>query len=445
MTTLERFLTYVTTHTASSEETSRTPTTDCQFTLSRELERELNELGVSGVCVDEHAYVYGFLPATPGMENKPSIGLIAHIDTIPDFPGENVKPQIIENYDGGDVVLGSSGRVLSAAMFPHLPSLKGQTLITTDGTTVLGADDKAGVAAIMSALQTLIEERRPHGRVAVCFTPDEEVGHGAALLELERLGADFAYTVDGEELEEINFETFNAAGARFAISGVNIHPGSAKNMMVNASHVAMEIDAMLPATDRPEHTEGREGFFHLTEMHGAVDHATLDYIIRDHDAAVFAARKELLRRAEARINEIYGPGTADHASLSYIIRDHDAAVFAARKDLLRRVEARINETYGAGTVSLTIRDQYRNMAEVLCEHKEVVELAERAIRRVGLTPIRVPVRGGTDGAQLSFRGLPCPNIGTGGYACHGPYEHITLERLETAKEIVLGILDENCQ
>lgn len=405
MTTLERFLTYVTTHTASSEDTSRTPTTDCQFTLSRELERELNELGLSGVYVDEHAYVYGFLPATAGCENKPCIGLIAHIDTIPDFPGENVKPQIIENYDGGDVALGSSGRVLSAAKFPHLPGLKGQTLITTDGTTVLGADDKAGVAAIMSALQTLIKEKRPHGRVAVCFTPDEEVGHGAALLDLERLGADFAYTVDGEELEEINFETFNAAGAHFEITGVNIHPGAAKNMMVNASHVAMEIDAMLPATDRPEHTEGREGFFHLIEMHGAVD----------------------------------------HASLSYIIRDHDAAVFAARKDLLRRVEAQINEIYGADTAVLTIRDQYRNMAEVLGDHMAVVELAERAIRRIGLKSVRVPVRGGTDGAQLSFRGLPCPNIGTGGYACHGPYEHITLERLETAKEIVLGILDENCK
>ena len=363
MTTLERFLTYVTTHTASSEDTSRTPTTDCQFTLSRELERELNELGVSGVYVDEHAYVYGYLPATPGLEEKPCIGLIAHIDTIPDFPGENVKPQIIENYDGGDVVLGSSGRVLSTAKFPHLPGLKGQTLITTDGTTVLGADDKAGVAAIMSALQTLIDEHRPHGRVAVCFTPDEEVGHGAALLDLERLGAAFAYTVDGEELEEINFETFNAASARFEINGVNIHPGAAKNMMVNASHIAMEIDAMLPATDRPEHTEGREGFFHLIEMHGAVD----------------------------------------HASLSYIIRDHDAAVFAARKDLLRRVEARINEIYGAGTAVLTVRDQYRNMAEVLADHMEVVELAERAIRRVGLAPVRVPVRGGTDGAQLSFR------------------------------------------
>ncbi len=380
MTTLERFLTYVTTHTASSEDTSRTPTTDCQFTLSRELERELNELGVSGVYVDEHAYVYGYLPATPGLEEKPCIGLIAHIDTIPDFPGENVKPQIIENYDGGDVVLGSSGRVLSTAKFPHLPVMHGH-------------------------VQTLIDEHRPHGRVAVCFTPDEEVGHGAALLDLERLGAAFAYTVDGEELEEINFETFNAASARFEINGVNIHPGAAKNMMVNASHIAMEIDAMLPATDRPEHTEGREGFFHLIEMHGAVD----------------------------------------HASLSYIIRDHDAAVFAARKDLLRRVEARINEIYGAGTAVLTVRDQYRNMAEVLADHMEVVELAERAIRRVGLAPVRVPVRGGTDGAQLSFRGLPCPNIGTGGYACHGPYEHITLERLETAKEIVLDILDENCR
>lgn len=212
MTTLERFLTYVTTHTASSEDLSRTPTTDCQFSLSYELEKELNELGLSGVYVDEHAYTYGYLPATPGCEDKPAIGLIAHLDTIPEFPGENVKPQVINNYDGGDVALGSSGRVLSVEMFPHLKELKGQTLITTDGTTVLGADDKAGIASIMSALQTLIEEGRPHGRVAVCFPPDEEVGHGAALMDLDRMGADFAYTVDAEELEVINMETSTPRG-----------------------------------------------------------------------------------------------------------------------------------------------------------------------------------------------------------------------------------------
>ena len=324
MTALERFIKYVKVHTASAEDTAETPTTARQFDLSRLLEREMTELGLQEICVDEHAYVYGALPATPGCEDRPAIGFIAHLDTIPDFSGENVQPQIIENYDGGDVVLGTSGRVLTAETFPHLPALKGQTLITTDGTTVLGADDKAGIAAIMTACETLIREKRPHGRVAVCFTPDEEVGHGAALLDLERFGADFAYTVDGGELEQINYETFNAAAAKWEITGFNIHPGGAKNKMINASLVAMEINAMLPAGEIPAHTEGYEGFFHLTDMSGNVERATLHYIIRDHDAAHFAARKETMRH----------------------------------------IEAFINEKYGAGTAKLSITDQYRNMAEI---------------------------------------------------------------------------------
>ncbi len=403
MTALERFIQYVKVHTASAEDTEATPTTERQFDLSRLLEKEMRALGLEEVYVDDHAYVYGALPATKGCEEKAAIGFIAHLDTIPDFSGENVKPQIIENYDGGDVVLGGSGRVLSVENFPHLPSLKGKTLVTTDGTTVLGADDKAGIAAVMTACETLIRERRPHGRVAVCFTPDEEVGHGASLLDLARFGADFAYTVDGGELEEINFETFNAAGAKWEIEGFNIHPGSAKNHMINASLVAMEINAMLPAGEVPAHTEGYEGFFHLTDMSGTVEKAALHYIIRDHDEAHFAARKETMRHIEALINEKYGPGTA----------------------------------------KLTITEQYRNMADIVREHPEILRLAEAAIRRVGLEPKAAPIRGGTDGAQLSFRGLPCPNIGTGGYACHGPYEHATAEGLETAAQIVLNIIDEN--
>ena len=403
MTVLERFIQYVKVHTASAEDSADTPTTARQFDLSRLLEREMRQMGMQEVFVDEHAYVYGCLPASEGCADKPAIGFIAHLDTVPDFPGNDVKPQIIENYDGGDVKLGESGRVLTAESFPHLPALKGQTLITTDGTTVLGADDKAGVTAVMTACETILRENRPHGRVCVCFTPDEEVGHGAALLDLKRFGADFAYTVDGGELDELNYETFNAAAAKWEIEGFNIHPGSAKNKMINASLVAMEINAMLPAGDIPARTEGYEGFFHLTDMSGGVDKATLHYIIRDHDAARFAARK----------------------------------------DTMRHIEALINEKYGAGTARLTLTDQYRNMAEIVTQYPAIIRLAETAIRRLGLEPKAAPIRGGTDGAQLSFRGLPCPNLGTGGYAFHGPYEHATAEGIEGAAQIVLNIIDEN--
>ena len=401
----ERLIRYAKVHTASSEDLSRTPTTERQFDLSRLLAREMIEMGLSEVYEDEHAYVYGVLPATPGLEDRPCIGLIAHIDTIPDFSGENVKPTLHPNYDGKDVVLGESGRVLSVSQFPHLSGLKGHTLITTDGTTVLGADDKAGVAEILTACERVMEEKLPHGRIAVCFTPDEEVGHGAALLDLDRLGADFGYTVDGGILEQINFETFNAAAAHWTVNGFNVHPGSAKNTMVNASLVAMEINAMLPSGDVPEKTEKYEGFFHLTDMQGNVEKATLDYIIRDHDAAAFRVREEMMRH----------------------------------------IEALINEKYGAGTAQLSIREQYRNMAEILSDRMEIVELAERAIERAGLTPERVPIRGGTDGSQLSFRGLLCPNLGTGGYGFHGPYEHITAENMDKAVEILLNVLALNAE
>lgn len=401
MTALERFLIYVKIHTASSENLERTPTEEREFDLSRVLEKEMKNLGFERVFVDEHAYVYGFLPATPGCEERPCVGFIAHLDTIPDFSGENVNPQLIENYDGGDVRLGESGRVLTKDVNPNLPKLKGHTLVTTDGTTVLGADDKAGIAAIMTACERILAEGRPHGAIAVCFTPDEEVGHGASLLDLERFGADFAYTVDGGELDEINFETFNAASAKWEIRGFNIHPGSAKDKMINASLVAMEINAMLPAGAVPEKTENYEGFFHLTDM----------------------------------------SGTVEKAELGYILRDHDANGLAEKEKLMRLIEKQINEKYGAGTARLTIREQYRNMAEKLSAHMEIVELAEKAIRAIGLEPVRVPIRGGTDGSQLSFRGLLCPNIGTGGYACHGPYEHTSAENLDGAARLVEAIVD----
>ena len=399
----ERFINYVKVHTASAEDLSRTPTTDCQFDLSRMLAKEMEELGMGNVYVDEHAYVYGSISASEGYEDKPCIAFIAHIDTIPDFCGENVQPRLICDYDGGDVVLGDSGRTLSVKDFPHLPSLKGQTLIVTDGTTVLGADDKAGIASILTACERIINENIPHGKIAVCFTPDEEVGHGAALLDLERLGADFAYTLDGGELNEISYETFNAAAAIWEVNGFNVHPGSAKDTMINAILVAMEINSMLPAGDVPSMTKNYEGFFHLTDISGTVEKTTVSYIIRDHDTALFEHRKQTMRHIEELINQKYGPGTA----------------------------------------KLSIREQYRNMTEILKDRMDIVHLAERALRLSGFEPVSAPVRGGTDGSQLSFRGLPCPNLGTGGYSYHGPYEHITAERLEKAAEIVINIVSEN--
>lgn len=399
----ERLINYAKVHTASIEDSEQVPSTERQFDLSRMLAKEMEELGLEGIFVDEHAYVYGFISASEGMENKPCIAFNAHVDTIPDFSGENVRPQVIENYDGGCVTLGESGRVLSPELFPDLKTAVGKTLITTDGTTVLGADDKAGVAEIMTAAERIIKEKLPHGRIAICFSPDEEVGHGGALMDLERLGADFGFTVDGDDVNEINYETFNAAAAHWEINGFNVHPGSAKDTMINASLVAMEINSMLPAGDVPSKTENYQGFFHLTDMSGNVELAKLDYIIRDHDPAIFDARK----------------------------------------DSMRHIEELINAKYGANTAKLTIKEQYRNMAILLKDRMEIIELAERAIKKQGLEPIRVPMRGGTDGANLSFRGLLCPNLGTGGHGFHGPYEHITAESMDTAVEIILAIIEGN--
>ena len=397
----ERLLRYAAVDTQSDEDKGDvTPSTAKQLDLTALLTEEMQAMGLQRVYSDEHAYAYGFLPATPGRENDPVIGLIAHIDTAPDFSGTGVKPQLHENYDGGDVVLGESGRVLSPAQFPDLKACVGHTLITTDGTTLLGADDKAGVAEILTACERLVTEGAPHGGVAVCFPPDEEIGHGAALLDLERFGAAYAYTVDGGAAEELSFETFNAAGARFAIHGVSVHPGSAKGIMVNAALIGTEIASLLPADETPAATENYEGYYHLTDVKGDVSEAEYRYIIRDHDAEKFAAR--------------------------------------CRK--LEEIAAAMNDKYGAGTVELTVTEQYRNMAEVLAHHPQVVARAEQAIRRTGLEPDILPIRGGTDGSQLSFRGLPCPNLGTGGAAFHGPYEHITAENMETVVEILLHIV-----
>ena len=396
----ERLITYAKVHTASADEVEATPTTQRQFDLAYLLEKEMKALGISGVSVDEHAYVYGKIPATPGCEAKPRIGFIAHLDTIPDFSGENVKPRVVENYDGGDVVLGDSGRVLSPKNFPHLKSMVGRTLVVTDGTTVLGADDKAGIAEIVTMAERVLAENIPHGDIALCFCPDEEVGHGASLLDIPAFGADFAYTLDGDLEGGIEYENFNAAAAKLSFAGFNVHPGSAKDTMINASLVAMEFNSMLPAGDTPRDTEDHEGFFHLTDMSGDVEKAELQYIIRDHDAGAFAARKAMMAHAVKLLNA----------------------------------------KYGEGTVTMSIREQYRNMLEVMEQHFDVVELAIAATKEAGLEPHICPVRGGTDGAQLTWRGLPCPNLGTGGAAFHGPFEHVSAEGMDKAVEVLVNIV-----
>ena len=397
----ERLLKYVKVYTTSDPNSGTHPSTMRQFDLARQLVDELKALGLADAFVDEHCYVYATLPATPGSENAKPLGLIAHMDTTDDAPGENVNPQIHENYDGGKVVLPATGAVLDPAVFPFLTEMKGQTLITTDGATLLGADDKAGVAEIMTALDRILTEKRPHGKLCIGFTPDEEIGEGASLFDVPGFGAAYAYTVDGEDVGEISYENFNAAAAVVTVHGFSVHPGSAKNTMINAQNVAMEFHAALPAFDRPEHTEGREGFFHLTSMQGDV--------------------------------------TTTH--LGYIVRDHDAAKFAARKAQMQHIAACLNEKYGADTVELDLHDSYYNMLEKIEPHFHLVENARTAIRAAGLEPIETPVRGGTDGATLSHMGLPCPNLGTGGFNFHGPCECITAEKMDQSVEILLNIVD----
>ena len=396
----ERFLKYVSYWTTSDEENEQIPSSDRQFELAKVLEAELKELGLEKVILTDHCYVYGLLPATAGCENVKAIGFIAHMDTAPDYSGKDVKPQVIENYNGKDVLLKGSGEYLKVSDFPELETLAGRTLITTDGTTLLGSDDKAGVAEILTAVEQIIASGVPHGDIWIGFTPDEEVGHGADLFDLDYFKADFAYTLDGDYEGEVAYENFNAASASFQIKGVNVHPGEAKDIMVNAAAVACEIQSSLPEKETPSHTEGREGFYHMVGISGDVASAKVVYIVRDHDKNIF----------ETRLNK------------------------------LRMLEIEMNQKYGAGTVHLTINHSYANMLEVIEEHSYTVELAKQAIKNVGLEPLSRPVRGGTDGARLSFMGLPCPNLGTGGYGFHGPYEHVTVEGMNTSIEVIKEIV-----
>ena len=397
---IDRFIRYVKVYTTSDPESDTVPTTFRQLDLAKILCEDLKEIGISDAHISEYGYVYGSIPATPGCESAPALGLIAHMDTAPAFSGENVDPQIIPDYDGGRVVLGKSGRELDPEMFPWLSSLKGRTLITTDGTTLLGADDKAGVTAIICALETILKESRPHGKLCVGFTPDEEVGKGPDHFDVKGFGADYAYTLDGGPENEISFDNFNAAAAVVKIKGFSIHPGESKNKMINAGLVLCEFNNMLPAGDTPRNTDGYEGFFHLMKFSGDVDSAEGKYIIREHDKNLFEGRKKIMRHAA---------------------------------DLL-------NEKYGAGTVTLEIKDQYRNMREVIEQFPFLMGFADQAMESVGLTPVHTPTRGGTDGATLSFMGLPCPNLGTGGYAFHGPFEHVTIEGMEKCRDILLALV-----
>ena len=397
----ERLLKYVQIDTPSNPAGESVPSSACQFDLAKVLVEELKAVGVENAEVDEKCYVYASIPATEGYENCKKLGFIAHMDTAPDFNGYGVKPQIIENYDGNDVALGESGRVLKVKDFPELAHLKGRTLITTDGTSLLGADDKSGIAEIITLAEELIKNEIPHGKICIGFTPDEEIGSGADNFDVERFGADIAYTVDGGMEGEIEYENFNAAGATVTVHGNNVHPGMAKDIMVNSQLVAMEFNGMLPADETPATTEEYEGFFHLTNMEGNVE----------------------------------------CTKLHYIVREHDGEKYKERKALLEKITNQMNEKYGAGTVELELKDQYFNMKEMIEPHFHLIENAKEAAKEVGLNPKVVPVRGGTDGARLSFMGLPCPNLGTGGFGFHGPYEHITAEGMDLCVEMMRKIVE----
>ena len=396
----ERFLNYVPVWTTSDETSDTVPSADRELVLARMLVEEMKGLGIADARVDDKGYVYGHIPATPGCEDKPSLGLVAHMDTVADASGENIKPQIIENYDGKDVVLKGSGDILKVDEFPYLAELKGRTLITTDGTTLLGADDKAGIAEILTVAEEIIKEGLPHGKICIGFTPDEEFARGAKHFDVEGFGADYAYTLDGDEEGEIQFENFNASTAFITIHGVSVHTGSAKDVMVNSQTIATEIHQMLPVNERPETTEGYEGFYHLVSVQGNVTTTKMKYFIRDFD-----------RRS-----------------------------FDARAQKLRDIAEEMNKKYGEGKVEVEIVESYYNMREKIEPCMQLIDYAKAAIEHAGITPIVSPVRGGTDGARLSFKGLPCPNLGTGGHAFHGVFEHITVEGMDKAVLIVKDII-----
>ena len=396
----ERLLKYVVVRTPSDENSETVPSSQCQFDLAKILEAEMKELGLKDVHLDDQCYLYGNLPATAGYEDKTAIGFIAHMDTVADFCDHDIVPVLTENYSGEAMEIAESGLILSPEIFPHLASLKGRTLITSDGTTVLGADDKAGIAEILTMIERVQKENVPHGKLCVAFTPDEEIGTGASHFNVKEFGADYAYTMDGDTEGEIQYENFNACKACFDIKGFNVHPGSSKDAMINASLVAIEINNMLPGCETPRGTEEYEGFYHLVSMSGECASAQLNYIVRDHDKNLFEARKK---------------------TLSLIAKD-------------------LNEKWGEGTVTLTITEQYKNMAEIIAGCMHLIDNAKIACEAADVTPLVIPIRGGTDGCQLSFKGLPCPNLGTGGHAYHGPYEHITVEGMDKSVDVMMELV-----
>lgn len=399
MNILTRFLNYVSYWTTSDDTAGTSPSTSRQFDLAHVLKEELISLGLENVFLDEHCYVYGCLPATDDCASTKSVGFISHMDTASDMSGENVNPQIIKNYNGKDIILPNGNISILVKDFPHLASLQGKTLITTDGTTLLGADDKAGIAEIITAIEEIQKRNLPHPDIYIAFTPDEEIGEGTNFFDFHYFKADVAFTVDGSYEGGISYETFNASSATFTITGKNVHPGEAKDIMVNAASIACEIQSLLPADQAPEHTKDREGFYHLTDISGNVG----------------------------------------FAKLSYIVRDHDKTLFQKKIDYLYKIKELLTEKYGENVISLEIKESYRNMKEILDSHMDLIHLAEEAISSQGLLPVFIPVRGGTDGARLSFMGLPCPNLGTGGYGFHGPMEHIALESMETVVNILCYI------
>lgn len=398
----DRFLRYVQIDTQSDEEGTGTPTTEKQHELARLLVEELTKMGAEEITYDkEHCYVYASIPATEGMEKKPVMGFISHMDTSPAVSGANVRPRIITAYDGEDIVLNSGlGIVMKTADFPELKEYQGKSLIVTDGTTLLGADDKAGVAEIMTMAEYLLSHGDvPHGKLRIGFTPDEEVGAGADHFDVELFSADCAYTVDGGKLGELEYENFNAAGARVTFHGRSVHPGDAKNKMKNALLTAMEFQGMLPVSENPMYTEKYEGFYHLDALNGDIERAVADYIIRDHSKEKFEQKKALFEKAGAFLNE----------------------------------------KYGGGTVEIELKDSYYNMKEIIEDHMELIDHAMEAMREAGVEPVVVPIRGGTDGARLSYMGLPCPNLCTGGHNFHGRFEYICIESMEAVVRILLNL------
>lgn len=397
----DRFLTYVTYDTQSEEHSTSTPSSLKQLELAKYLANEMMTLGIHDAHVDEFGIVYGTLPATTD-KKLPVIGFIAHMDTSPDMSGKNIKPRIIENYDGSDIVLNEEKQIMMGIHdFECLGNKIGDDLIVTDGTTLLGADDKAGIAEILTMVETLQQEERPHGMIKLAFTPDEEVGRGTDHFDVEKFAADFAYTVDGGEVNSIDYENFNAASAEIEIQGLSIHPGTAKGKMLNALLLAMEFHAMLPVDQNPAYTEGYEGFNHLTDLHGECEHATM----------------------------------------SYIIRNHDASLFAKQKVDFERIAAYLNKKYPANTIQLTIKDSYANMRSIIEKDMHIVELVRESMRGIGLEPVSNAIRGGTDGARLTYDGLPCPNLGTGGYNYHGKFEFVSINEMEQSVLLLLKIVE----